>query len=375
LNFTALELTQKLIGFNSCNPPGNEAEIAKYCGNILLDHGFEISYYEMAVNRLHLIAEKGLSKDKLPIILTGHFDTVPLGEVPWQYNPYQATVSDGKLYGRGASDMKSGVAALIYAAIQSFEKQFVVGGIRFILTAGEENFCEGMQQLANHPDAYLGSASAIIVGEPTSNQPAIGHKGALLLNAVSRGVTAHSSMPDDGENAIYKAAQAITSIANIKWNVKDKWLGATTINVGIISGGMNPNSVPDNAQFSIDARTTAAFDNKKVLGHLKKILGDKVYLETIVDLEPVISLPNSSFISTVLAVCKKNQEDWRLTLPYVTDASILKKLYPNVPVIILGPGEARQAHQTDEFCYIEKISEAVELYKNIIIKWSEESNE
>ncbi len=375
MNFTALELTQKLIGFNSCNPPGNEAEIAKYCGDILLDHGFEISYYEMAVGRLHLIAEKGLSKDKPPIILTGHFDTVPLGDSPWCYRPYQATIDDGKLYGRGASDMKSGVAALICAAIESLENETIAGGIRLILTAGEENFCEGMQQLANHPDANLGSASAIVVGEPTSNMPAIGHKGALLLNAVSRGVTAHSSMPDDGENAIYKAARAITSIENIKWDVKDEWLGATTINVGLMSGGMNPNSVPDNAQFSIDARTTAAFGNKNVLSHLKKILGDKVYLETIVDLEPVITMPESVFIATVLEVCKKSQQKERLTLPYVTDASILKKSYPNAPIIILGPGEPRQAHQTDEFCYIEKISEAVELYKNIIIKWSKESYE
>lgn len=365
-----ISLTRKLVSFNTVNPPGNEQDIAKYVGNLLADNGFTIDYHQLALNRLTLIAEKGLSGDRPPIVLTGHFDTVSLGEKSWSEDPFSGTIKDGKLYGRGTSDMKGGLAAMIFAAIQVFQESTPKGGVRLIFTAGEEPGCHGAKHLAD-TNYDMGQASAIIVGEPTSNVPAIGHKGALYLKVSASGKTAHSSMPELGVNAIYKAARAITKIENFNFQVeKDNLHGFSTINVGLINGGKNLNSVPDHAEFTIDIRSTAKVLHSELLDRLSQELGEDVTFETLVDLPSVSSSETSAFVQVVYAVCDIDPENVTIlkSLPYMTDGAVLQQLYNGIPTIIVGPGQAEMAHQTDEFCYSAKIEEAVEIYKNIILK-------
>ncbi len=365
-----ISLTQKLVLFNTVNPPGNEQDIAKYVGDLLADNGFTIDYHQLAINRLTLIAEKGLSDTRPPIVLTGHFDTVPLGEKQWSDDPFTGTIKDGKIYGRGTSDMKGGIASMIVASIEAFKDYEPQGGVRLIFTAGEEPGCHGALHLAN--TGYLmGKASAIIVGEPTSNVPAIGHKGALYLKVSASGKTAHSSMPELGDNAIYKAARAVTKIENFLFQAeKDDLHGYPTINVGLIKGGKNLNSVPDHAEFTIDIRSTSRVKHSELLKRLSQELGEDVTFETLVDLPSVSSSETSQFVKVVYAVCgiDPGNVTIRKSLPYMTDGAVLQQLYGGVPTVILGPGQAEMAHQTDEFCYTVKIEEAVEIYKNIILK-------
>ena len=187
-----ISLTRKLISFNTVNPEGNEQDLALFVGKLLTENGFTVDYHRLAKNRLTLIAERGLNQSIPPIVLTGHFDTVPLGEKPWGEDPFSGTIKDGKIFGRGSSDMKGGLAAMICASILAFRESAPQGGVRLIFTAGEEPGCHGAKHLAD-TNYDLGNASAIIVGEPTSNVPAIGHKGALYLNVSVSGKTAHSS--------------------------------------------------------------------------------------------------------------------------------------------------------------------------------------
>ncbi len=363
-------LTQKLLSFNTVNPEGNEQDIALFCGNLLSDNGFFISYDNLAKNRLTLIAEKGLTDDRPPIVLTGHFDTVPLGAKQWGEDPFSGTIKDGKIFGRGSSDMKGGLAAMMVASIQAFKEAGPFGGVRLIFTAGEEPGCIGAQHLAESQYA-LGRASAIIVGEPTSNIPAIGHKGALYLKVSASGKTAHSSMPELGDNAIYKAARAITKIENFKFRAeRDKLHGFPTINVGLINGGKNLNSVPDHAGFTIDIRSTDKLKHSEILERLNRELGDEVTIEKLVDLPAVSTSEISSFVQVVYAVCGIDSKKTTIpkSLPYMTDGAVLQQMYGGVPTVILGPGQPEMAHQTDEFCYISKLEEAVKIYKNIILK-------
>lgn len=368
-----ISLTRKLVAFNNINPPGNEQEIAEYVGNFLAESGFTIDYHHLETNRLTLIAEKGLTAEKPPIVLTGHFDTVPLGDQPWSEDPFAGTIRDGKLFGRGTSDMKAGVAAMIMASVKAFQNTTPKGGVRLVFTAGEEPGCHGALHLVK--TAYdLGKASAIIVGEPTANIPAIGHKGALYLNVSTSGKTAHSSMPDLGVNAIYKAARAVTRVENFQFRAeKDELHGFPTINVGLINGGKNLNSVPDHAGFTIDIRSTAKLSHSEILERLSAELGEEVSIQTLVDLPAVSSDENSSFVKVVYEVCGVSPEtpNLRKSLPYMTDGAVLQQLYIGVPTVILGPGQPEMAHQTDEFCYVSKIEEAVEIYKNIILKNAE----
>lgn len=368
-----ISLTRELVSFNTVNPKGNEQDIALFVGKLLADNDFVINYDRLETSRLTLIAEKGLSDDRPPIVLSGHFDTVPLGEKQWSEGQFSGTIKYGKLYGRGSSDMKGGLAAMIVASIQVFKEIVPPGGVRLIFTACEEPGCFGAKHLvATNYD--LGQASAIIVGEPTSNVPAIGHKGALYLKVSASGKTAHSSMPELGDNAIYKAARAITKIENFQFMAeKDDLHGFPTINVGLIKGGKNLNSVPDHAEFTVDIRSTARLTHLEILERLSQELGEDVTLEKLVDLPSVSSSETSPFVQIVYATCGIDPENiaLRKSLPYMTDGAVLQKLYGGIPTVILGPGQAEMAHQTDEYCYTAKIEEAVGIYKNIILKNAE----
>ena len=375
-NIDVISLTRELISFNTINPPGNESEIATKLGLILANNGFDVSLPEYDTNRLHLVAEKGVSEPEAPLVLSGHFDTVPLGELSWTREPFSGETEGDRIYGRGSSDMKGGVAAMTVAAIEATAEFSPLGGIRLIFSAGEELGCQGVQQLVD-THKKLGQARAVIVGEPTANIPAIGHKGALYLRVTTQGKTAHSSMPELGDNAIYKAAKCISKIESFRFGVeKDMLLCYPSINVGKMQGGMNINSVPDHAEFSIDIRSTSMIEHHSVLERLFSELGKDVAIETLVDLNPVSTRETDPFVQLVYDVCQTDRQDdtWPRSLPYLTDGSVLQPFYGGVPTIILGPGEPGMAHQTDEFCSIEKIKQAVSNYKNIILNRRNEND-
>lgn len=362
-------LCRELISHNTVNPPGDEAPVAKILGTLLAEHGFEISYQEFGPNRLHLVAEKGLSENLAPLVLSGHLDTVPLGDKPWTADPFSGICREDKIFGRGSSDMKSGVAAMTVAAIEATAESSPEGGIRLIFSAAEELGCQGVQQLVKIHKG-LGRARAIIVGEPTANIPAIGHKGALYLNATTKGKTAHSSMPELGDNAIYKAAKGISKIETFHFQAKkDPLLGFPTINVGRMEGGLNLNSVPDHASFTMDIRSTTMVRHQSIRERLIQELGPDIALETLVDLNAVSTPMADPFVQLVCEVCEidPNEKTWKKSLPYLTDGSVLQAYYGGVPTIILGPGQPEMAHQTDEYCYIENIIQSVSIYKNIIL--------
>ena len=366
----AIALSQKLISFDTVNPPGNEAETALYLGNLLSENGFAVEYTVFEENRLHLIAEKGIKPNALPIVLSGHLDVVPFGKKEWSVDPLGGEIIDGKLYGRGSSDMKSGVAAIVIAAIEVFEETSPRDGVRLVITAGEELGCQGVQQLVE-TSGNLGKAKAVIVAEPTANLPVIGHKGGLYLNVITLGVTAHSSMPELGDNAIYKAARLISKVEAFKFNCqKDDLLGFPTINVGKIKGGLNLNSVPDFAEFTIDVRSTTKIDHEDILNRLKQMFNDEAKIEVLVNRLPVSTNEKEEFVQQVYDVCKldRTSREYPKSLPYLTDGSVLQSYYKGAPTIILGPGQPEMAHQTNEFCYIRNIIEAVEIYKTIILK-------
>lgn len=364
-----ISLTRELIGCNTVDPPGNESVLAHMLGNLLEKNGFEVDYPVYDKNRQHLVAEKGVSGAAGPLVLSGHLDTVPLGDQAWTLDPFSGEIKGDRIYGRGSSDMKGGVAAMTLAAIEATADTAPDGGIRLIFSAGEESGCLGVLQLVN-THKKLGKARAVIVGEPTANIPATGHKGALYLKVVIKGKTAHSSMPELGVNAIYKAARSISRIEYFQFGVeKDMLLGYPSINVGKIRGGMNINSVPDHAEFTVDIRSTTRVKHQTVLDRLVRELGEDIRMETLVDMNPVSTPESDPFVQMVYDVCKVDRLDdtWPRSLPYLTDGSVLQAYYGGVPTVILGPGEPGMAHQTDEYCSINKIKQAVSNYKNIIL--------
>src|SRR6185503_3028533 len=203
----AVSLTRDLLRFDTVNPPGRERDCARMAGTLLKDWGYDVQYFEYADSRTSVVARLG-DPDRKPLCLTGHLDVVPLGTRKWSKDPFAGEADGDKLYGRGSSDMKSGIAALLIASRNLSKHLNNTAGIVLVLTAAEEGGCVGSRHLAALPK-LMGRAGAIVVGEPTSCYPLVGHKGSIKFNAAFKGVSAHGSMPHLGDNAIYKAARAV----------------------------------------------------------------------------------------------------------------------------------------------------------------------
>ncbi len=366
-----IQLTRELIRFETINPPGNETPCAEYIGAILEQAGFEISYYPMDENRANLIARIGGSELKKPLCLSGHTDVVPLGAVPWSVSPFAAEMADGKIYGRGSTDMKSGDAALISAAVELAPRLEGTAGLVFVITAGEERGCMGANFLAGL-DGVLGEAGALVVAEPTANRPLNGHKGVLWVEGRATGVTAHGSMPEQGENAVYKAARVIGKLEQLRLEKgRELKVSLPTLNVGWFHGGMNINSIPDEAKFGLDIRIVPGLTDKDVLATLAELGGADVSFEQLGYSEAVYTEPSDPWYAEVCNIMAEitGERHEPAIASYFSDAAALTKAYGVIPAIILGPGEPDMAHQTDEFCYVHRIEEARAAYVEIIRRW------
>lgn len=368
---SAVDLTREITRFDTINPPGQELACAEHLGGLLEAAGFVCRYEPFAPGRPSLIATIGGKTDAPPLAFTGHIDVVPLGARTWSKDPFAGETDNGKLYGRGTSDMKAGVAGFVAACIAMAPKLVASPGVTLIITAGEETGCEGAFHLARQK-IDIGKAGALVVAEPTSNRPLVGHRGALWLKALTHGVTAHGSMPDKGVNALYKMAKAITALEAFDFNiVRHPVLGPPTLNVGWSRGGINVNSVPDLAETGIDIRTIPAQDHAQLRRQLASYLGPEFELEPFMDVRGVWTDPQDAWMqrvfATVTEICGAAPKVE--AAPYFTDASALGPMLGGPPTVILGPGEAHMAHQTDEYCEVTRIEEAVEINQRLIRDW------
>jgi succinyl-diaminopimelate desuccinylase len=365
----AISLTQALLRFETVNPPGRERDCARHAGALLEEWGYKVEYHEFDAGRTSLVARAGGGQDKAPLCLTGHLDVVPLGSRAWKHDPFAGETDGDRLYGRGASDMKAGVAAMLLAARGVAKRLSGTPGVVLVLTASEENGCIGSRHLAQ--SALLGRAGAMVVGEPTSNYPLVGHKGSLKFYARFRGVSAHGSMPHLGVNAIYKAARAIGALERFDFAVPPHpVMGPPTLNVGTVEGGSTVNAVPDAATIGVDVRTVPGMEHGKLAAQLAGVLGD-AEIETVSDLGPVWTAPDDDWVQRVFELCRPyvGEAPQPRTAPYMTDAANLLKRYAGAPTVVLGPGEAAMAHQTDEYCSMERIRQSVALYEALIREW------
>ena len=377
LHNDAVALTQALVRMDTINPPGHEDQCTHLLADLLRQAGFACRFTEFSARRSTLVAKLGGRPDKLPLCFTGHVDVVPLGAAPWTHPPFGADIVDDRLYGRGASDMKSGVAAFVVAAIGLAHQIRESAGVTMVITAGEETGCEGAFHLANSAADrdWMGQAGALVVAEPTANAPFIGHKGAFWLKARAQGVTAHGSMPEQGDNAVYKVARAATALEAFRFAEPEHVLmGHPTLNVGTIAGGLNINSVPDAAELTIDIRTLPGQDHAQLHSCLCAALGAEISLHTMLDVQSVYTPPDEPWIKTVFAHCQPLFAEplSARSVSYFTDAAALLAPLGSPPTVILGPGEPQLAHQTDEYCKVSRIHESVDIFAGLIRDWCQD---
>src|SRR6266851_2648064 len=368
----ARSLTRELLAFRTINPPGVERACARHLGAMLEGAGFRTAYHEFAEARTSLIAQIGGDHEKPPICFTGHIDTVPLGAKRWTHDAFAGETDGDRLYGRGSTDMKGGIAAFIVAALEGAPDLARGPGLVLVITAGEEIGCEGARFLADRK--LLERAGAIVVAEPTANYPYIGHKGLAWFEIETTGVTAHGSMPEFGDNAIVKMARVIEDLERFRFPVESHVvMGRPTLNVGTIRGGLNTNSVPDEARITVDTRTVPGIDHVHLCKTLEALVAPRgAHVRTIVDTPSLYTEPQDAWVQQVFEICAPHLggRPAPKTITFSTDGADLKRGFGGPPAVVLGPGEPGLAHQTDEWCSMNRMDQSVEIFRALMLSWA-----
>lgn len=352
----------------------NETEVALYIQKLLADNGIESELVEYEPGRSNLVAEIKNGEGKV-LGISGHMDVVAAGDINlWSHDPYAAEIVDGKMYGRGTSDMKAGLAALVIAMIDANEKKNFNGTIRLLATVGEEMGEPGARQLTGL--GYADDLNGILVAEPLNGGIVYAHSGSYNYKMKSYGIASHSSMPQLGQNAIHHLRDAMVAVQEKVDEVIAKYenpkLNRTIHNITIISGGAQINSLPEYAEYQANARTIPEFDNDKltallqgVVDELNKREGYKLELEVLADMPPVHSDPESDLVKVIHEVSHESDIKM-LAIAGTTDTAQFQRNNPKMDVAIYGPGNITNVHKPDEYVEVDQYIEFIETFKKII---------
>jgi len=366
-----ISILQDVIRIKSVND--NEEEVAKYFQDLLGEYDIESELIPWRKGRSNLVATIQKGEGKV-LGISGHLDVVAAGdESQWKYPPYEAHIDGNKMYGRGSTDMKAGTSALVISLIEMKEAGIPFEGtIKLMLTVGEEVGELGAAQLTEM--GYADDLDALLIAEPSNFNLCYAHKGSINYTVESHGKTAHSSMPDEGINAINQLNQFITK-ANQEMNqvtagYTNNVLGKFTHNITIINGGSQVNSIPEYAALQANIRSIPEFSNDKTIGLLEKIIDEmnqdirgKLKLKIDFNKLPVESDLNSELIQNIQ---KLFDDDLPLIgIPGTTDAAEFIKAEKEFDVVIFGPGVPNLPHQLDEYVEIDNYLEFIEVYKKL----------
>ncbi|HAC3175695.1 TPA_asm: ArgE/DapE family deacylase [Listeria innocua] len=371
-----IQILKDIVNIDSTN--GHEEQVANYLQKLFADYGIESEKVQYDVDRASLVSEIG-SNDGKVLAFSGHMDVVDAGDVSkWKFPPFEATEHEGKLYGRGATDMKSGLAAMVIAMIELHEeKQKLNGKIRLLATVGEEVGELGAEQLTQK--GYADDLDGLIIGEPSGHRIVYAHKGSINYTVKSTGKNAHSSMPEFGVNAIDNLLLFYNEVEKFVKSIDatNEILGDFIHNVTVIDGGNQVNSIPEKAQLQGNIRSIPEMDNETVKQVLVKIINklnkqENVNLELIFDYDkqPVFSDKNSDLVHIAKSVASDivKEEIPLLGISGTTDAAEFTKAKKEFPVIIFGPGN-ETPHQVNENVSVENYLEMVDVYKRIAIEF------
>jgi len=368
------QFLKEIIGIKTVE--GNEKSIADRIEKILLKHDIKSEQIEFEPNRNALIATIEGKKPGPTLAFSGHMDVVPVGELNWDTDPFIAEEKEGRLYGRGSADMKSGLVALLAAALRIKENGGPKkGNLTLVFTPGEEQGGIGAKKLVDL--GYLKEIDACIIGEPTDNSIARAHKGVLWTNFVTYGETAHGSSPEYGTNAV---EQMLTFLSEFKNRLNlteayDELLGNCTVNVTVFNGGNSVNVIPDKASVDIDIRTVPGQNHEDIYNDIQALL-DKMHqqdesfnaeMNNIANLLPLRTADNDPLIQKTQNAIKEitNEEKELTILTGGTDGSQFVRANSEMAVIIIGPGEFGMAHQPNEYVRTNDFFDAINIYEQI----------
>ncbi|MBM4431278.1 MAG: M20 family metallopeptidase, partial [Chloroflexi bacterium] len=272
---TLIQFTQELVRCQSWNPPGDEAAAAAIVARQLRAFGIDTQVHEVTPTRHNVYGRiPGRGQGPGHLLLAGHMDTVPPGDVPWEHGALSGKLADGRIHGRGSSDMKGGLAAVACAAGALAQSGFKPSSDLLIAaTVGEEVDCLGARALVD--EGFLQGVTALAIPEPSGLNLMTAHKGACWVKIVTQGRAAHGARPDLGVNAVLHMQETIRRIVELQWTAPaHPLLGLPTRNVATIHGGTKTNMVPDRCELTIDFRSLPGQVHAHLVAQLQKILDD-----------------------------------------------------------------------------------------------------
>jgi succinyl-diaminopimelate desuccinylase len=329
-----VELLKKMVAIPSVT--GDENAMADFIA-CELDNYSEIRIEEVH-GRKNVIAKKGSGK----ILLLGHMDTVPLGE-NWIHA--QGQISGTRLYGRGSTDMKSGLAAMM-AAFRNTECDAILAA-----TVGEETDGCGSNEFNKTHKCEFG-----IVAEPTSLNLVIAEKGIIDFHLTTRGTSAHSSRPWEGENAIHTMAEAIRKISQMQFEPRNDLLGSSTIQVTIVEGGVAHNVIPDKCVATVNMRLIP--EDAHLFEYVRSELSE-YEIEKFHERPPYSIERNNKYVQMLHRI----SGGVFCGMHGATDASLI-----DTPCVIFGPGDLSLAHKIDEYVELSEVTRATSIFSEFLGK-------
>lgn len=371
-----IQILHDLVAIPSVND--HEQKVAEYLRKLLAAHQIDSQILPVTGDRANLVAEIGSGHPILGI--SGHMDVVDPGDADqWASDPFTLTERQGNLYGRGATDMKSGLAAMVIAMIElAAQGKPTKGTIRLMATMGEEVGELGSKHFLD--DGYMKDVDALLIGEPSGWYVAHAHKGSMDIRFTSHGRAAHSSMPEDGFNAIDPLLQLLQDGNHLFREMNhetNELLGPLTFNTTIFNGGSQVNSIPDKAVAEVNIRTIPELNNAEVKEELQRLVTIQKEDGAQIDMDVYMSQPSRSVqgdsaladLAAKLGQQYSGKELKRGGIAPVTDASNLLEGKPkNYPFVIFGPGN-NTPHQVNESVPKKMYLQFCDLYQDLFYQF------
>ncbi len=376
----SIDMIERLVGFDTVSSKSN-LELIDFVRDLLAEHGVESRLvHDDTGKKANLYATVG-AQDQPGIMLSGHTDVVPVDGQNWTSDPFTVDRRDGRLYGRGTSDMKSFIAVVLACLPDMLEKSLRMP-IHLAFSYDEEIGCVGARRLVELISGLEVKPALCVVGEPTEMKVAVAHKGKRAMRVHVRGLECHSSLVPYGVNAIEYAADLIVFIRSIADRVRESGpqddgydVTYSTLHTGLIEGGIILNTVPADCSFEFEIRNLPNEDAesyvREIQTYAKEVLEPRMHAVdpssgfTFEDLSGYPGLdtdPAHEIVTLAKSLAGENAE---IKIAFGTEGGLFSR-EAGVPTVVCGPGSIAQAHKPDEYISLEQVAQCERFMQRLL---------
>ncbi|WP_412565158.1 acetylornithine deacetylase [Thalassobius sp. MITS945101] len=376
---SAADILSRLVQFDTVSHRSN-LPLLDWVETYLAEHGITgRRIYDATGKKANLIVTIG-PEDTPGYVLSGHVDVVPVSGQNWTVDPFGGAIEDGKVWGRGTSDMK-GFVACVLAAVPKMLAHSLAKPLHLIFSHDEEIGCVGVRSAIADLDQWPVKPLGCFVGEPTNMAVILGHKGKRAERVHFTGLSAHSSLAPTAVNAVEYAARLAVFIADLGRNLAEGTaqdplydVTHTTAHVGVLNGGRQVNIVPDTAYLDFEFRTICSDNTAALVDQVRRYAHDvlepqmqavdpdaTIRFETLSDTPGVDTPPEAPMAALAKSIAQRNDH---AKVAFATEGGLFQSI--GIPTVILGPGDIDRAHKADEFITLRELDSCMAALSNLI---------